>query len=149
MSRHGCSTVIPSEATDLQLRSGMRRLVSGLMVAAVTSCGVFDAPIVCDASMAPGIVVRAVDSTTGADHPFANMAIDVASISGAAYLDSVRIASVDSAGQATRAFAWERPGTYSVLVKASGYADWKTGVSVNKDRCHVHGELVTARLQRR
>ena len=45
------------------------------------------------------------------------------------------------------ALAYERAGTYTVTVHATGYRDWiKPGVTVTKDVCHVIGVLLTARL---
>jgi hypothetical protein len=44
---------------------------------------------------------------------------------------------------------FERAGTYTVSVTQSGYQPWtKSGVQVTKDKCHVNGVAVTARLQK-
>jgi hypothetical protein len=45
--------------------------------------------------------------------------------------------------------AWERPGTYTVTVRKSGYVDWvRRGVLVTAGKCHVRAVALTARLQR-
>jgi hypothetical protein len=45
--------------------------------------------------------------------------------------------------------AGERPGTYTVTVRKSGFMEWvRTGVVVTADECHVRPVDVAARLQR-
>ncbi len=44
--------------------------------------------------------------------------------------------------------AGERPGIYSVVVRAPGYREWgRTNIRVTADRCHVRPTTLTAHLQ--
>lgn len=87
----------------------------------------------CTADYRPGLRISAVDARTGEPvDRFSGYVRD------GAHVDSLR-----GPGGA----AGERPGTYSVEVRAPGYAPWDTaGVVVTSDECHVIGKSVRAEL---
>jgi hypothetical protein len=66
------------------------------------------------------------------------------------FLETLRI--VESRDRPPRSIfggAVERPGTYEVTVRRSGYRDWSTtGVQVTRDGCNLHTRRLEARLER-
>src|SRR5262245_43090242 len=45
--------------------------------------------------------------------------------------------------------AYERAGTYSILVRHPGYRDYvRTGVTVTRDECHVKPVRITAEMEK-
>ncbi|QJR35497.1 hypothetical protein [Gemmatimonas groenlandica] len=95
-------------------------------------------PIVCDASARAGITVTIKDAETMA--PLAATARGV--VRDGAYVDSLILVASD-----TRAAAFERPGTYSVEVRLTGYQNFNTSnVRVTAGTCHVNAVVVPALL---
>lgn len=76
-------------------------------------------------------------------------------IATVAYRDAVQRLAFDSLGDApdssgmrsVSAFV-EMAGRFDVSVTAPGYREWRTTVTVTRDRCHVNSETVTANLVR-
>lgn len=64
-----------------------------------------------------------------------------------AYTDSVSFNQPGTDSQPLEA-AGERPGTYTVTVRKSGYQDWtRSNVQVSKGECHVQTVTLTSLLQ--
>ena len=129
------------------IRSGRRALPwLAVTVGAVVSCSEAPLSVNCLDYMAPSIVVIVRDAETSA--PVAAGATLVQK--GEGYADSVSIA-VDllSSGDPALAVisAYERPGTYDVSVRRSGYATWeRASVHVEPGVCHVQTVELEARL---
>lgn len=104
--------------------------------------------VACTADFRYGLNVRVLDAITGAPVPRPLLIVATDGM----YADTAR-----SAREATPipdAQSWplvgERAGRYTVLVRASGYADWtQPNVVITKDVCHVIPVALTARLSRR
>lgn len=102
--------------------------------------------VVCTEEARPALMVGITDSLTGATSGFTG--VTIRAIEGA-YADSVVMPMYPDQFNGPVALAYERRGTYTVSVSASGYATWsKTGVVVDGDQCHVSTVSVTARLVR-
>ena len=115
----------------------MRRSALGLLaLAAACSNDLPTGP--CTADRRPGIVVTIRDGTTG--EPVADRALgQVEDHRHAEPLEPYGYEGTPSV-LASRAAAFERPGTYEVTVFASGYEPWvRSGVVVDetRDGCHV------------
>ncbi|MBY0492169.1 MAG: hypothetical protein K2R93_20180 [Gemmatimonadaceae bacterium] len=98
-------------------------------------------PIVCTTEARAGInvVVRDADTQAGL------AAVARGAVTDGAYVDSLRA----NGSTTTMAAAYERPGTYVVDVRATGYQGFTTtGVTVTKDQCHVIPQTVTVALQK-
>ena len=100
--------------------------------------------IVCTEEARPGLMVALADSLTG-DQNFTD--VSVVARDGA-YADSIAQPTYPAPVYGGPIpLAYERKGTYTVTVRAAGYAPWvKTGVVVNGDQCHVVTVPLTARL---
>lgn len=101
--------------------------------------------IACTLEARAAISVEIRDSATAA--PLADGAI--ASVSDGAFSDTLELCGWSGGGAGTiRCGAWERSGTYGVAVTHPGYQAWaRSGVVVTRDRCHVQGVALQARLQ--
>lgn len=98
-------------------------------------------PIVCTTEARAGInvVVRDADTQAGI------AALARGSVTDGAYVDSLRT----YGSTTTLAAAYERPGNYTVDVRATGYQGFTTtGIIVTKDACHVVPQTVTVNLQK-
>ena len=96
----------------------------------------------CTADARPGIVIEVSDSVTGAPITRGYTVI----VAEGAYRDSVSFPLEGPLPYPV--FAVERRGTYTVTVRADGYADWiRTGVRVTADECHVRTVALAARLR--
>ncbi len=98
-------------------------------------------PIVCTTEARAGInvVVRDADTQAGI------AALARGAVTDGAYVDSLRA----NGSTTTMAAAYERPGTYTVDVRATGYQGFTTtGIIVTKDACHVVPQTVTVNLQK-
>ena len=124
----------------------LSRLVLLIALLTTAGCDLLDSPgVYCTENFVFGLEVAVQDSSTGA-----------AAASGAqliaqegAWADTVGFPSdrpdLDALPLVS---AGERPGTYTVRVRKSGFRDWqRTGVVVTADECHVHPVELTARLQ--
>ena len=90
----------------------------------------------------PAMVVSVSDSTTGAE--VSTDSVTAVATDGS-YIDIVSEASVYALQGIY--LAYERPGTYAVLVTATGYELWDTaGVRVRMNGCHVEPRSLEARL---
>jgi hypothetical protein len=98
--------------------------------------------VACTADFRYGLIVQPRDSLTGG----ALTAPATVVVRGGGFADSV-LTLGPGEGWST---AGERPGTYRVVVRAPGYAEWaRDGVVVGHDGCHVIPVTLVARLQRR
>jgi hypothetical protein len=115
-----------------------------LALCSLGACDLLDPEVCTDIAIA-GIGVVVVDSVSGAP---ITVPFKVAARDGA-YTDSVLVTpSEESASAGPYALAFERTGTYRVEVTADDYQPWsRTGVTVRDDGCHVHTEVVDARLR--
>ena len=111
-----------------------------LVSLALTSCE-FNGP--CTTSVEPGLIVRVIDSATGAPaaHEAAGVAVD------GEYQETLRnVAPEDPAAELLYG-ADEREGTYRVSVAKAGYQLWvREGVRVTGDECHVRTVSLEAHL---
>jgi hypothetical protein len=100
--------------------------------------------IACETKEIPGILLTVTDSASGGPVAAPDVLIEVMDGS---YRESFR-QSVTGPGNAA-GLAYERPGTYEVIVTAEGYHTWlRQGIRVRQDGCHVRRVDLTARLQR-
>ncbi|MEX2284186.1 MAG: hypothetical protein WEE89_16990 [Gemmatimonadota bacterium] len=120
--------------------------------ATVLGCGgppapepVLPAPggVVCTMEARPAITVEPVDATTGQS---VSQNATVIAMAGS-YADT---ASVHTTGVPSISAAYERPGTYTVLVRHPDYREWRrSGVVATKDECHVQTIRLRAELEKR
>ncbi len=100
--------------------------------------------VVCTMEARAAITVEPVDSRTGAALSGPTILI----LSDGAYADTVRANTGTLPAPTTISGAYERPGTYTVIVRHPGYRDFtQSGVTVTKDVCHVSPVRITARLE--
>jgi hypothetical protein len=102
---------------------------------------------VCTEEARPGLMVGLIDAVTGESTGFTE--VSVVAVEGD-HRDSVyQSAYPASPYNGPLPLAYERRGTYQVIVRASGYAPWtRSGVVVDGDVCHVITVPLTARLNR-
>jgi hypothetical protein len=102
--------------------------------------------VVCTVVSQPAIQLTVVDSASG--QSAALRAVNITVRTGA-LRDSLFVPSFAAgAPPFTVGIGYERPGTYDLMVSASGYRDWaRAGIVVEHDLCHVITVNVTARLQ--
>jgi hypothetical protein len=103
--------------------------------------------LVCTEEARPALMVGLADSLSGATTGFTGVTILA---TDGAYADSVVMPVYPGDPyNGPVALAYERRGTYTVSVRATGYATWmKSGVVVTGDQCHVTTASLTARLAR-
>lgn len=124
----------------------LRRALLPLAALAVGACDVLDSPdVICTANFVFGLVVTVQDSASGA--PSASGAQLIAQ--EGAYADTAGFPpNRPDLDTLPLVGAGERPGTYTVTVRKSGFHDWvRSGLVVTADECHVHPVQLTARLQ--
>lgn len=121
-----------------------RLLLLGLLVLAA-GCGILEGRD-CTTEPVPGIVVTIVDAGTGL--PLAEGAEGV--VRDGEFQDSLRAYSFNRASEmVSRASAWERRGTYAIVVGHPGYDLWvRDRVRVDDGECHVRKVELTAELVR-
>lgn len=97
--------------------------------------------VVCTMVALPAVTVVVRDADTQAG---------LAGVARGAVVEGAYIDSLRAVGSATTmSAAYERPGTYSVDIRATGYQPFTTtGVKVTKDQCHVITQTVTVNLQK-
>ena len=116
-------------------------LVLALTLAAGCTASNATDPVVCTTEARAGITVVVRDADTQAGIA----ALARGSVTDGAYVDSLRA----NDSTTTMSAAYERAGTYSVDVRATGYQGFvTTGVTVTKDQCHVNPQTVTVNLQK-
>ena len=109
--------------------------------------GAMPAPgVVCTMEARPGITVEPRDRVTG---EIVSGPIVLIMKSGT-YADTVRASTGALPAPTNVSGAYERPGTYTVIVRHTGYHDFvKSGIIVTKDECHVIPVRITAKLEPR
>jgi hypothetical protein len=109
-------------------------------------CPTSNAGVVCTADFRYGLNVTVVDSLTGAPVP---RPILIVALNGA-FSDTSKFALQTGDIQfASWPLLGERSGTFTVLVRAAGYQDWrKSDVRIDRDVCHVKPVALMARLKR-
>ena len=92
---------------------------------------------ICTLEARAGLLVTVLDAATGRNlAPDANVRVTDGEYSE--MLNPI---------EGTYVGAYERAGTYTVVVSAPGHAQWqRIGVTVGRDECHVVAEQVEARL---
>jgi hypothetical protein len=105
------------------------------------------AGIACTLEARSAITVGVSDSLNPATTTFTNVRVTAHS---ATVRDSAFLPTLDTRQQPFAAgLAYEQAGTYTVTVRADGYAPWtKSGIEVTRDQCHVITVRVDARLVR-
>lgn len=116
-----------------------RRILLLTAVCSLIACDSPDSTHPCTLVLEPAIVVRIRDSVSKL--PAAEGATGY--VREGSYLDSLRTHNVELSKQA----AFERPGTYTVVVIKTGYQTWKKdGVRVGSNECHVETVSLDAYL---
>jgi hypothetical protein len=117
--------------------------LAGLVVSATRCDNPFGAS--CTTEARPAIVVEIRHAATSV--PLADYA--VAHVTDGAYSEDLRLCGLTATLEGlSRCGAFERAGTYAVLVTAAGYQSWSaTGAQVARDRCHVQTVTLQAALQ--
>jgi hypothetical protein len=114
--------------------------VTLILSLALTACE-FNGP--CTTSVEPGLIVRVLDSATGAPaaHDASGLAVDDE------YQETLRNPAPEDPAAELLYGADEREGTYTVSVAKVGYQPWvREGVQVTGDECHVRTVNLEARL---
>jgi hypothetical protein len=125
-----------------------RRIWIAALLLPPVACGISPEGVACTASVEPAVVVEIRDARTGA--PLAGSAGGV--VRDGMFVDSLRPyestgAGPGSAGLYSRRGADERPGTYAVEVRATGYTVWTvSGVRASRGVCHVRTQRIRASL---
>jgi hypothetical protein len=115
--------------------------LTGLLLA-VAGCDTL--PLACTLEARAAISVEIRDSATFA--PRADGA--TVAVTEGAYSDTLILCGWLGLEGLTRCGAWERAGTYDVLVTRPGYQPWtRAAVRVTSDACHVRGVALTALLR--
>jgi len=111
-------------------------------VCAVAGCDVLGPACTTEARAAVSVEIRSAATT----EPLADSA--TARVTDGSYSDTLGVCARTGDGRAlSRCGAWERPGTYDVLVTRPGYASWsQLGVHVSRGDCHVDPVLLHASL---
>jgi hypothetical protein len=101
--------------------------------------------VACTEEARPALMVGLTDSLSGATTGFTGVTIVA---TDGVFADSVVMPTYPGDPyNGPVALAYERRGTYTVSVRANGYATWtKPGVIVSGDQCHVTTVSLTARL---
>lgn len=120
-----------------------RALLVPTLLALLSGCGILEGKD-CTADVRPGIVVTIVEKETGL--PVAEGARGV--VRDGEFQDSLHAHQFDGESRMiSRASAWERRGTYSVVVDHPDYELWvRDRVEVSDDECHVRTIQLTAEL---
>jgi hypothetical protein len=128
-----------------------RRTAVGLLAASLPLAGCMyeDEGIWCTASHEPGILIRVVDSATGAPTSCGARAVITAD-GYAEVVENPFSGSPSCDDGLPLAGAHERAGTYAVTVTKTGYYDFtRTDIVVNAGECHVNTVTVQANLDPR
>jgi hypothetical protein len=124
----------------------VRHGIFAIGLLAVSGCDLLGIAQTCTSELIMGVGVTMEDSLTG----------------GPVFADSIRVTAEDGTYVETRivdaseqepgriSIVEDRPGTYRITVRASGYAPWTAeGVRVRMDDdCHVRSVGIHSRLQR-
>jgi hypothetical protein len=130
-----------------RFRAGVLAALWGVLSSHLAGCD--DGQGFCTAQSVPGIAVKVLDADTGGAAACGATAWLV-SDSWSERADSPwNCSAPDSLQSPWIEGAFERAGTYTVLVLKEGYAPWsRSGVRVSKDDCHVHTVSLEAHLVR-
>lgn len=113
------------------------------LAAGAIACSDSPSGLACTAEIRPGILLEIRDSTT--DLPAAFEAEVVAQ--AGTFKDTLRIPGQPLPTSSEVVGAFERPGTYSLVVESPKYLPWsRSGVRVTAGPCHVNSVRLTARL---
>lgn len=106
-----------------------------------TACD--DDPVTCLTVYQPGFIVTITDSLSG--EPRSEIATAI--VTDGAFVDTLVPYLFSASGEVAKAGAYERPGTYDLLVTAPGYLEYRrTGLQLTAGECHVRTLEVDARL---
>ncbi len=108
-----------------------------------SACDTAEPDIVCTLEARPGIIIEARDAVTGE-----GVAGAVGILTDGDYLETMFIPEEDDVSPRLVG-AYERAGTYDVIVAKEGYTTWRMrSVKVERDECHVMTVHLEARLER-
>ena len=109
-----------------------RRICLAVMIVVVNGAALCEPPpIVCTASIDPGLTVRVTDARTGEGV----MGATVTATDG----DYVEVLDPPGSSSGSHVGAYERPGTYTLTIEAQGYVSQTIeDVVVERGVCHVH-----------
>lgn len=120
-------------------------LLGSMVLLLVPACGGSDDdPVVCTASLEPGIRILVTDSVSGNPNSCGARAV----VADGTYSEAAENPSSPGClDTAMLLAAFERPGTYAVTVSKAGYLDFAlSDVAVTAGVCHVNTVTVEARL---
>jgi hypothetical protein len=125
------------------------KAASAVAILLTAACGSAYGPkndsVVCTTEARAAVSLTVVDSLTGQGTGLTGLFARV--VDGTFRDSTTSFFTNPSTGIPGAGLAYERKGTYTVTVRATGYQDWtKTGVNVTADECHVTGVALTARL---
>ena len=124
----------------------LRALVPGVALLLVSTACELITGQVCTTIAIPAVTVDILDSLSGALLPTESIAY----ARDGGFVDST-VVPPPRPGFVFQpaALAIERPGTYEVTVRSTGYRDWRqSGVRVRDDGCHPRTARLVARLVR-
>lgn len=99
---------------------------------------------ICTMEARPAISVQVVDAQTG--EPVTGAVIVI--VRDGLYADTSQARATAPTGVRSAALAYERAGTYAVLVRHPAYREWqRTNVAVTRDECHVKTVVLRAELR--
>ncbi len=120
----------------------MRHMLLLGLLALTSGCDALGS-VTCTTIALPAIIVYVRDAPSGV--PAAGGATVVAR--SGSYADSVSVPTGLTYDYPV-SLASERPGTYAVTVRKTGYRDWsQSNVRIDADQCHVRTVTLTASLQ--
>lgn len=129
----------PSEELIMRVLS---ILVSLLVVGSSTAC-ILGTGSNCSDIAVPGVAVIVKDAVTGARICDATVQLTDSAGHKQILTSSGSVASCEFDG------AFDMPGTYSILIGATGYAaDLQNNVIVTKDSCHVRTTIVNSNVHK-
>jgi hypothetical protein len=127
------------------------KAASAVAVLLTAACGSVYSPrndsVVCTTEARAAVSLTVVDSLTGQGTGLTGLFARV--VDGSFRDSTTSFFTNPSTGIPSVGMAYERKGTYTVTVRATGYQEWtRTGVTVSADECHVNGVALVARLVR-
>ena len=100
--------------------------------------------VACTLEARPAVTVQPVDRRTGQPVDGGTVLI----VRDGLYADTAAVAMGAPPAPISLSAAYERPGTYTVIVRHPEYREWQHTAVVTKDVCHVQTVRLVAELQR-
>ena len=131
---------IPTARATLAGGSDLMKRCLVVLLFLVSASGCEQESPLCTAEFVPGIHVDVRDAETG---------VSLADSTTGLAIDGEHVEHLSPIGGAILAGAYERAGTYTIVLLTKGYHDWvRADIEVEEDACHVHTVVLDARLER-